>query len=348
MSYRVLFFSRGRGRGHAIPDLAISEAITGLADGFEIEFASYATGARTLREKGLNVHDLDLPEANPFLPTLLKCRLLIDQVSPHIIIAHEEFAALPAARIAGKPAIFISAWLPPLNTIMADSLMYADSVVVLEHAGIFSLPPTLPANSYFVGPMLRKVKYTRSDQALARRELNVSADAMVATVIPGAYVTETQAPIAKLVLSAFNLFRSEKELIWIGGSDVELLREMTKGIEHVRILRHWDPIEQVIAASNLVITKATRGATLDASAVGVPTISLSNGLNVVDDILLARITSNIALNSRATDASTLHGYMCKLLKFPEHYRLRPGYASENGPTDVARLVISETQRLVVQ
>ena len=51
----ILFFSRGRGRGHAIPDMAIAEKLLRLRDDADIRFVSYATGAATFTEFGHSV-----------------------------------------------------------------------------------------------------------------------------------------------------------------------------------------------------------------------------------------------------------------------------------------------------
>src|ERR1700733_12151618 len=63
---KVLFFSRGRGRGHAIPDVAIMREVRRLRPDTTCEIASYSTGARTIESLDERVHDLQLPEENPF------------------------------------------------------------------------------------------------------------------------------------------------------------------------------------------------------------------------------------------------------------------------------------------
>jgi len=62
----LLFFSRGKGRGHAVPDAAIARELVALSPGVEIHFISYSVGATTLRDLGWNVVDLGLPEDPPF------------------------------------------------------------------------------------------------------------------------------------------------------------------------------------------------------------------------------------------------------------------------------------------
>lgn len=58
----ILFFSRGRGRGHAIPDLAIAKRLLHADPSLALAFASYGTGAETIRNSGCDLIDLRLSE----------------------------------------------------------------------------------------------------------------------------------------------------------------------------------------------------------------------------------------------------------------------------------------------
>src|SRR4051794_15876315 len=94
---RVLFFSRGRGHGHAIPDMEIASSLLKQAPGLQIRFVSYATGARTFRERGEEVIDVKLSETPSFTDTILAFHTVLQNESPDAIISHEEFGALVAA-----------------------------------------------------------------------------------------------------------------------------------------------------------------------------------------------------------------------------------------------------------
>ena len=111
------FFSRGRGRGHAIPDMAIADQLTRVWPELELHFVSYSTGADTFRRRGLTVIDMSLPEENPFFSTLIRCKALIDEWKPDFIVSHEEFSAMVAASMAGVKSIFLSAWFPPKGSV---------------------------------------------------------------------------------------------------------------------------------------------------------------------------------------------------------------------------------------
>jgi hypothetical protein len=46
MNQRVLFFSRGKGRGHAIPDAAIAADVIARNPSVDVTFASHSAGLR--------------------------------------------------------------------------------------------------------------------------------------------------------------------------------------------------------------------------------------------------------------------------------------------------------------
>lgn len=302
----ILFFSRGRGHGHAIPDMAIATELHAARPDVDIRFVSYATGASTLESSDWDVVNLDLPENNPFLSTLYKAQSLIACLKPALIIAHEEFAAMAAARICGVRSIFISAWLPQPGSLQADCLADANEVIVLGDPGIFPVPHPQMPQPHYVGEIVRKMVYGPGDRLRARNELGIEASATTIMVASGGWATEARAPVAEVVLDAFRMLSNKpKVLLWVAGRDRDAIGALSRAIEEVRVFDFYSPIERLMAASDLLITKGTRGLTLEASRLGLPSISLSHGLNPVDDLLIPKIHSNLALNAKAVDAMVL-------------------------------------------
>ncbi len=306
----VLFFSRGRGHGHAIPDMAIASHIANSEPDVHLRFVSYATGAATLEKAGWDVVDLDLPENNGFLPTLYKAQSLISCLNPILVIAHEEFAALAAARISKVRSLFISAWLPQPGSLAAECLAEVDGVIVLGEPGIFPTPhPRMPRPA-FVGDVVRKMSYGPDDRTRARLELAVASDATVIMVAAGGWATEERAPIADMIIGAFSaLPATPKVIFWLAGRDHEMLRKVLGNTPGISVCEFCDPIERWMVASDVLITKGTRGLSIEAARLGLPSISISHGLNPMDDILVSRIKSNVALNAKAIDAETLLYYI---------------------------------------
>lgn len=289
----ILFFSRGRGRGHAIPDVAIMQEVDKVKPGLDWAFASYATGVHTFQSLGHDVHDLELPEENPFLATILSSYRLMEKCKPRFVVAHEEFAALVSAKLMQVPSVFITDWFTSDHTILMQPLAYAESIIFIESQGLFDEPWYAKGKVQYMGPLMRKMSYTREDRSHAREELKLSNEVAVIACLPGGWATEARAPIAELMLSAFDQIQeTEKKLFWVAGRDTENLIKQTKDRENVVVVEQLWPIEQLMVASDVVVTKGNRGTIMEAAYLGIPSISLSHGLNPVEDFIVPRIASN--------------------------------------------------------
>lgn len=311
----VLFFSRGRGKGHAIPDMAIVNALDELDHNVTCQFVSYGTGAVTLAEFGHRVCDLQLPDENPFLETVVRSSNLIVKNLPDVIVAHEEFAAILAGKIHNVPSIFITDWFHNEKYLWMQALEFSKAVLFLGTQGVFDEPSYLRGKIDYVGSFVRDFTYGRKDKQRARTELNVLQDSLLISVLPGAWATEQRAPISELMLSAFeSLENSDKKLFWVAGQDFDQLSEMTSDFDNVVILKSLWPIEQLMVASDLIITKGNRVTIMEAAALGIPSISLSHGLNQVEDFIVPRIKTNLPLRVRGIDGTYLRMCIRDLLK----------------------------------
>jgi UDP-N-acetylglucosamine:LPS N-acetylglucosamine transferase len=289
----VLFFSKGRGRGHAIPDAAIMREFAQVRPDLDWAFASYATGAKTFQSLGYDVHDLDLPEENPFLDTVISTYRLMEKCKPRFVVAHEEFAALVAAKLMQVPAVFITDWFLKDTTLLMQPLAYAESIIFIESLGLFDEPSYVKGKVQYMGPLMRNMTYAREDRSRAREELKLSEEAVVIACLPGGWATEVRAPIADLMLSAFDQVKgTEKKLFWVAGRDTDNLIRQTKHRNDVIIVEQLWPIEQLMVASDVVVTKGNRGTIMEAAYLGIPSVSLSHGLNPVEDYIVPRIASN--------------------------------------------------------
>jgi UDP-N-acetylglucosamine:LPS N-acetylglucosamine transferase len=308
---KVLFFTRGRGRGHAIPDLSIAEELGRQAPDLDLKFASYSTGGETLREAGHEIIDLKLPDLAPHHPALIRASQAIINARPDVVVSHEEFPALPAAKIFGLPTAFIVDFFPTAD-IWQDCLRYADRIIFIERQGIFAEPEEAKGKIRYVGPVLRPLAIEPGDRAQMRQKFGVSAKAVVVSVIPGAWATEQRAPIFDLVVPAFEALPfAEKRLIWVAGSDQAEISRRLDAREGARrdvvVLAQCSPVEKLMLASDLCITKANRGTTIDVARLGVPSLSLSFGLNRLDEAITTRIHSNLTLDVNGIDSRFLAG-----------------------------------------
>jgi UDP-N-acetylglucosamine:LPS N-acetylglucosamine transferase len=310
----VLFFSRGRGRGHAVPDCALAAELARLRNDVDVRFVSYATGAETLEQLGHTVIDLDLPENNPLFETLIRATRVIGWLKPRLVIAHEELPALAAAKILELPTVYLADWFGKPEDIRTGLLAYADEILFLDEAGTFPEPPQAQGRVRYVGPVLRPSSYTRQDRLRARQELGIPPGQIVITVLPGSW-TEEKAPLFELVAAAFDLVPGQaKTLLWIAGEDYALLEHQAQNRPGILIRKQDWNIDRLMVATDVAITKATRQTAMELAALGVPSVSLSHGLNRIDDIRVNQIASNTALQAAEVDPHALAATLAALLK----------------------------------
>jgi len=300
--FEIVLVSRGHGRGHAMPDMAIAGELAKLAPDIPIRFVSYAAGAEAYRACGFPVTDLEVDDNPPFLDMVVKLTRLFGEMNPWpgLIIAHEEFPVLPAAEIFEIPCVFITDFFTDPGHLLMQALKYAAEVVFTGEPGVFTEPPYLSDKVHYVGRAVREFEYSLSDRARARAELGIPVDATVALFQPGAWM-ESRVPIADLLTAAWELLpRSPKRLIWLGGRDFDALSLKFRDRTDLMFLREDWKMERLMAASDVLITKANRLTVYEAAALGLPSVSISNLANWPDDVAVARVPSNIALTASAT------------------------------------------------
>jgi hypothetical protein len=289
---KVLFFSRGRGRGHTVVDIEVGRELGELRDDVEIRFVSYGTGARTFQERGIEVIDLGLPDANGIGVTTVLAGRLIGRLQPDLVVAHEEFAALPAAKIFGARTVMITDFFGESGKFSMESLWFADQVLFIDRKGVFEEPESVKGKVRYLGPQVRKFEYGRRDRSRARRELGIDADATVIGMFPGSW-TEAMAPVADRLLAAFDGAKLRgKHLLWLAGQDAELIRRRVEGRSDVTVIDVDWRIDRLMVACDLAITKSTRTTVRELASLGIRTLSVDSGLNEVDTESIAALRSN--------------------------------------------------------
>lgn len=312
---KVLFFSRGRGRGHAMPDASIANELLKADPELEISFVSYAMGAETLRQSGYAVLDLELPEDNPFLETLAKSVGIINVEEPSLILSHEEFCVPVAAKLFDIPCVFLIDWFPPEGSLWTDSLSYASHLIFLDDPGYYDQPKSLPRAPAYVGPVVREMKYRKADRQTARETLGLPENGLVILVLPGgsSASSEEKSPLFALVQEAVELLGGASTVMWVVSADEEkkMMGVGTGNTNTIFMRPHLD-IDRTIVASDLVITKATRNTAFELSSLGIPSISVSFGLNPVDDHRVPQITTR-ALRARGLSGASFAQHIKEVL-----------------------------------
>lgn len=268
----------------------------------EIIFVSYSIGAVTLKDQGFAVIDLGFSETNQFVSTLIETHRLITRFRPDLIISHEEYAVIPVAKAFEVPVIFMTDWFALGNALQEECLECADHTIFLDDAGLYDEPGVVKGKITYAGPVFRQFKSKSSDREHVRKLMGCSQDCFIVLVIPGAASAsaEVNAPVFQLVISAFDrVAEAKKLLIWIAeGQEAEMLRSMSNGRTDVQISAPTEDIDILMAASDLGITKANRITALELWALGVPSISISYGLNPIDDYRVIQIRTNRFLRGR--------------------------------------------------
>ena len=325
---KILFFSRGRGRGHAIPDAQIADEILAQRDDIDIQFISYATGAKTLIEFGYKPFDLELPERNPIYETLIMSAQLIGSMAPDLVVSHEEFSAIPAARIFGVPALFITDWFSEAWQPAMQMIKFSDEVVFIDESGVFEEPPELQGKVTYVGPVLPEFDYKRVDRAKARRQLGIAEEATVVAMLiyPGRR-SEEVAPIFDLLMPAFDTLDAPNKLLLINTSDdYDAMLERTAARSDVMIFNEDTRGALLMAATDVAITKGNRNLVLELAALGIPSVTVTHGLNRIDDMRSVKLDNNITAKAAELDSETLAGHLADRLAAYDTVQPRFGLA----------------------
>ena len=288
----IMFISRGHGRGHAVPDMAIAARLTELMPNLRIRFVSYAAGAEAYRACGYDVTDLRLPDMPPLWDQVIALTKLLSTTTPAVIVAHEEMAAVPLASAMNIPCMFITDFFIDPSNLMMHALKYAHEIVFTSERGVYTEPPYLADKVHYVGRTVRKFQYGIADRERARHELDIPADALVVLCQPGAW-GESRVPLWDLLSAAWDRVpASSKRLIWLAGRDYHQLLGVSRGRTDVIVLKEDWNIDRLMAASNVLISKANRVTVYEAAAIGLPSISISNSANWPDDVAVAKVDSN--------------------------------------------------------
>lgn len=344
---QILFFSRGKGRGHAIPDAAIAKELVKLKPTLGITFVSYGVGAATLKELGQDVVDLGLPEDNPLWDTLLRIAPVLQEHRPALVVSHEEFSVPPLSKAFGLPNVFLTDWFANSDSIQMQALKHADRVVFLDDPGVYDEPPYLSGRVLYAGYVLRPLDSTGSDKAQSRTALHLPGDSTVILVAPGgaAMHSEARAPIFDLVLGAYDLLDAgNKRLLWVTGDpDYNSLIEKSRDRHDLMILKPHYNFTSTIMAADVVITKGNRLPLFECEALGIPSISISYGHNPVDDYRVSHIRTNIALRARGLNKLALRDYMVKSLSRATAIQQMPRRDVESQRVAVATALLSHLE-----
>jgi hypothetical protein len=287
--------------------------------------------------------DLHMPDEPPILTAIVLESRVIHRLQPQLVISHEELAALPASQVFDTPCLFVTDFFQDPNPFLMGAMKCAREIIFIGERGIFTEPPFMGDAIRYVGPAIRRFDYGRSDRARARRELDLPSDAAVVLCQPGGY-EEARAPVADLLVAAWDaLAISSKHLIWLAWKDYDSLRARFAGRPDIRVLKEDWAIDRLMVASDLAITKGSRTSVFEAASLGVPSISISAGVNWPDDVAMEHVRSNSAFRAGGLDAATLARLMAE--------KIAGGWTPESelprwdGLTGAVRAITAHVERI---
>lgn len=287
-STKLLYFSRGRGRGHAMLDLEIVAALQREIPQLDARFVSYAEGARAIADAGRPIIDLGLPAQNSYVETSVLTGRLIGWLQPDLVIAHEEFAVMPSAKIFDKPTLFLTDWFTSADKLTMAALRLADQILFLEEDGIFEEPPLLSGRVTYCGPYFRDFQHTRGDRWKVRAEFHLPPHATLLGVFPGSW-KEAITPLAELLEAALPLLEAKDVyVLWMAGDDAEALRARFAMKPRFLVREYEEDIDAWMVACDGAITKANRKSAMELLRLGVPGMAISWGYNPIDDAWVKR------------------------------------------------------------
>jgi predicted glycosyltransferase len=172
---------------------------------------------------------------------------------------------------------------------------HADEIVFLDEPGHYHVPAALEEKVTYVGPVLGVgAEPVMRSQSPAR--LGLSDDTALILVAPGGSpaCSESRTPMASLVVSAFSQLRaSSKRLVWIAaGDDAERVRSAAASAHDVSTMEPHSGFWRTMAGADVVVTKGNRITVLEAAALGIPSVSISFGVNPIDDLRVIRVRTN--------------------------------------------------------
>jgi len=279
----LCFISRGRGRGHAMPDLDLIRELKRLCPALSVGICSYGTGAAVFRNAGEDVADLGLADTASVWDIQVAIGRHLRQRRAASIVIHEEFIAVPLARAFTSNVIYLTHWFHAPGDLMLDAVSHARVIGFMESAGRFLLPSSLETKVRYLQPLVRSLSVNIADRPSVRAQMNIDEDEFVVGVFPGSW-PESTTPIFTLVLTAFDMLdEPKKRLLWFAGADAPYIATRFAPRSNITVCADKPPIEYAMLASDIAITKGTYNVRNELRSLERRSIALSFGKNPVDD-----------------------------------------------------------------
>lgn len=292
---KIMFVSRGNGWGHAVPDIVIISELKRRRPRIQVLPVSYADGVDAYRTYGVPVVDLHRARQCQFLDLLIDYARVFGEYRPDLVVAHEEYSAVIAAKIARVPCLFMTDFFMDPTSLPMQCVQHASEVIFLGRRGLFAEPPFLAGRILHAGCVVRGSKGKFLAKSRIRKRCGVDQGATVVLCQPGSW-PEAQSPLIDLLAKCWEYITPPKFLLVVSGVDDKRVFDKLGEMPDVRIIAPTKDLHEYMMACDVLITKGNRQTVYEASSLGLPSISLSSGLNWPDDVVMHGITSNLPLS----------------------------------------------------
>jgi uncharacterized protein (TIGR00661 family) len=292
-SPKILYLSRGRGFSHAMNDLLILKELKCINKDLSILVASYDKGYKYFLENGFRPYNLGLRENDELtLKAGLRMWALIRKFKPDLVVSDEVFIVLHITKGLKVPSVLITHWFfESYNKKhpIIPAVKKANHVIFVDTPEFHNIPFDFKVHLTFVGPVIREFDYTLRDKMRARNELGINHNNRVILVTPGGRARNRNRLLEVSVEAFKELNRKDMKMILLTG---ELREEYEKKFadEDRIIIKDYDwKIDRLMVASDLVICKGTFSTTWELAYLGVPSISIADINNPIDQIHINRM-----------------------------------------------------------
>lgn len=295
-SPKILYLSRGRGFGHAMNDLLILKELKSINKDLSILVASYHKGYSCLMMNGFRPFNLGLkPREELTLKASLRIWSLIRKFKPDVVVSDEVFIALHITKGLKIPSILITHWffetLSKKHPII-PAVKKANHVIFVDTPEFHEIPYDFNVHLTFVGPVIKEFKYTLRDKMKARNELGINVKDKVILVTPGGG-HQVRRRFLEVSVEAFKELKGDNlKLIILTGELCSQYRERFIDDDRI-IVKNFDwQMDRLMVASDLVICKGSFSTTWELACLGIPSISIPDTSNPIDQIHVFRMDNH--------------------------------------------------------
>lgn len=287
-SPKILYLSRGRGFSHAMYDSLILGELENMNKDLSILVASYDKGYIYFLNNGIKAFNLELRQKDELsLKAGFRIWSLIRKFRPNLVVADEVFIALHITKVLKIPSILITHWFFETYNKkhpIIPAVKKANHVIFVDTSRFHKIPYDFDVHVTFVGPVIREFEYSLKDKNKARDELGIKRKDKVILVTTGGRHKDRNR-LLEVSVDVFKELQGENlKLILLTG---ELYEEYLERFadDYSIIVKDYDwKMDRLMVASDLVVCKGTFMTTWELAYLGVPSISVPDLSNPVDQV----------------------------------------------------------------